>query len=131
MKLEELQYEAREDLAIKDQERLDQESFKNQNIKPKWLEYRSRYDQLLIMSKTNHQRLWRNKWEYYGGKAVAKINTNALDTPARNLIKINMIMSLLKAINKVVNSEIITAVKKKSFTLFLNIGRMVMREPNK
>ena len=42
-----------------------------------------------------------------------------------------MIISLLKAINKVVNSEIITAVKKKSFTLFLNIGRMVMREPNK
>lgn len=73
MKLEELQYEAREDLAIKDQERLDQESFKNQNIKPKWLEYRSRYDQLLIMSKTNHQRLWRNKWEYYGGKADAKV----------------------------------------------------------
>lgn len=73
MKLEELQYEAREDLAIIDQERLDQESFKNQNIKPKWLEYRSRYDQLLIMSKTNHQRLWRNKWEYYGGKADAKV----------------------------------------------------------
>ena len=73
MKLEELQYEAREDLAIKDQERLDQESFKNQNIKPKWLEYRSRYDQLLIMSKTNHQRMWRQKWEYYGGKADAKV----------------------------------------------------------
>ena len=73
MKLEELQYEAREDLAIIDQERLDQESFKNQNIKPKWLEYRSRYDQLLIMSKTNHQRMWRQKWEYYGGKADAKV----------------------------------------------------------
>ena len=73
MKLEELQHEAREDLAIKDQERLDQESFKNQNIKPKWLEYRSRYDQLLIMSKTNHQRMWRQKWEYYGGKADAKV----------------------------------------------------------
>ena len=25
------------------------------------------------MSKTNHQRLWRNKWEYYGGKADAKV----------------------------------------------------------
>ena len=73
MKLEELQHEAREDLAIIDQERLDQESFKNQNIKPKWLEYRSRYDQLLIMSKTNHQRMWRQKWEYYGGKADAKV----------------------------------------------------------
>ena len=73
MNLEELQHEAREDLAIIDQERLDQESFKNQNIKPKWLEYRTRYDQLLIMRRSDHQRLWREKWEYYGGKADAKV----------------------------------------------------------
>ena len=37
MKLEELQIEAKQDLHIKDQERLDQESYKNQNIKAKWL----------------------------------------------------------------------------------------------
>tara|TARA_B100001996_G_scaffold380660_1_gene368496 strand:+ start:845 stop:1276 length:432 start_codon:yes stop_codon:yes gene_type:complete len=73
MKLEELQNEARIDLKIIDQERLDQESFKNQNIKPKWLEYRTKYDQLLIMSKANHQRMYREKWEYYGGKADAKV----------------------------------------------------------
>ena len=73
MTLEELQKEAREDLAIMDQEKLDQESYKNQNIKPKWLEYRTRYDQLLIMSKTKHQKMWRDKWEYYGGKADAKV----------------------------------------------------------
>ena len=63
MNFEQLQTEAKEDLDILDQERLDQESFKNQKIKPKWLEYRSHYDQLLIMS----------KWEYYGGKAEAKV----------------------------------------------------------
>ena len=73
MTLEELQKEAREDLAIIDQEKLDQESYKNQNIKPKWLEYRTRYDQLLIMRRSDHQRLWREKWEYYGGKADAKV----------------------------------------------------------
>ena len=73
MSFEELKIEAREDLAILDQERLDQESFKNQNIKPKWLEYRSRYDQLLIMRRADHQRMYRAKWEYYGGKADAKI----------------------------------------------------------
>ena len=73
MTLEELQKEAREDLAIVDQEKLDQESYKNQNIKPKWLEYRTRYDQLLIMRRSDHQRLWREKWEYYGGKADAKV----------------------------------------------------------
>ena len=73
MKLEELQIEAKEDLKIKDQERLDQESYKNQNIKPKWLEYRTKYDQLLIMAKANHQKMYREKWEYYGGKADAKV----------------------------------------------------------
>ena len=73
MKLEELQSEAKQDLQIIDQERLDQESYKNQNIKPKWLEYRTKYDQLLIMSKANHQRMYREKWEYYGGKSDAKI----------------------------------------------------------
>ena len=73
MTLEELQKEAREDLVILNQERLDQESYKNQNIKPKWLEYRTKYDQLLIMSKANHQKMYREKWEYYGGKADAKV----------------------------------------------------------
>ena len=73
MTLEELQKEAREDLAIMDQEKLDQESYKKQNIKPKWLEYRTRYDQLLIMSKPKHQKMWRDKREYYGGKADAKV----------------------------------------------------------
>ena len=73
MTLEELQKEAREDLVILDQERLDQESYKNQNIKPKWLEYRTKYDQLLIMSRANHQKMYREKWEYYGGKSDAKV----------------------------------------------------------
>tara|TARA_Y100000034_G_C6835579_1_gene377540 strand:- start:683 stop:1114 length:432 start_codon:yes stop_codon:yes gene_type:complete len=73
MTLEELQKEARTDLTILDQERLDQESYKNQNIKPKWLEYRTKYDQLLIMAKANHQKMYREKWEYYGGKAEAKV----------------------------------------------------------
>ena len=73
MTLEELQNEARTDLTILDQERLDQESYKNQNIKPKWLEYRTHYDQLLIMAKANHQKMYREKWEYYGGKADAKV----------------------------------------------------------
>jgi len=73
MKLEEIQNEARNDLAIVNQERLDQESYKNQNIKPKWLEYKTKYDQLLIIAKADHQRMYRQKWEYYGGKADAKV----------------------------------------------------------
>ena len=73
MTLEELQKEAREDLAIVDQEKLDQESYKNQNIKAKWLDHRTNYDQLLIIAKANHQKMYREKWEYYGGKADAKV----------------------------------------------------------
>ena len=73
MKLEELQREAKQDLNITDQERLDQESYKNQNIKSKWLDHRTKYDQLLIIAKADHQRMYREKWEYYGGKADAKV----------------------------------------------------------
>ena len=73
MKLEELQREAKQDLNIEDQESLDQESYKNQNIKAKWLEYRTKYDQLLIIAKADHQKMYRAKWEYYGGKADAKV----------------------------------------------------------
>ena len=73
MTLEELQHEARQDLAVIDQERLDQESLKNQTIKSKWLEHRTKYDQLLIMRRSDHQKLYRDKWEYYGGKSDAKV----------------------------------------------------------
>ncbi len=73
MKLEELQNEARTDLAITNHERLDQESFKNQKIKSKWLDHRTKYEQLLMMRKADHQRMYREKWEYYGGKAEAKV----------------------------------------------------------
>ena len=73
MKLEELQREAKQDLNITDQERLDQESYKNQNIEAKWLDHRTKYDQLLIIAKADPQRMYREKWEYYGGKADAKV----------------------------------------------------------
>ena len=73
MTLEELQHEARQDLAVIDQERLDQESLKNQTIKAKWLEHRTKYDQLLIMRRADHQKLYREKCEYYGGKSDAKV----------------------------------------------------------
>ena len=73
MKLEELQNEARNDLAIVNQEKLDQESYKNQNIKPKWLEYKTKYDQLLIIAKADHQRMYRQKVGILWWKADAKV----------------------------------------------------------
>ena len=72
-KLSELQAEAKEDLVILDDEDLHQQSYKNQVIKPKWLDYKTKYKLLMFQCKADHKRLYREKWEYYGGKADAKI----------------------------------------------------------
>ena len=72
-KLSELQAEAKEDLVILDDEDLHQQSYKNQVIKPKWLDYKTKYKLLMFQCKAHHKRLYREKWEYYGGKADAKI----------------------------------------------------------
>ena len=75
-KLSELQVEAKEDLIIFDginDEDLHQQSYKNQIIKPKWLDYKSKYKLMMFQSKAEHKRLYRQKWEYYGGKSDAKV----------------------------------------------------------
>ena len=72
-KLNELQEEAKSDLAITRLENLDQESYKNQNIKPKWLEYKSRFELLKTQAHIKYTKLYREKWEYYGGKSDAKV----------------------------------------------------------
>ena len=73
MNLEELKKEAYKDLPITDQEHLDQESFRNQEIKSKWLDYKTRFELLLVKNKGDYQKLYRAKWEYYGGKSDAKV----------------------------------------------------------
>ncbi len=55
MDLETLKQTARKDLPITDEEKIDQESYKNQTIKQKWLDYKSEFELLLIKSKTDHQ----------------------------------------------------------------------------
>ena len=54
-------------------EHLDTESLKNQEIKATYLDHKSRYELLLFKAKGDYKRLYREKWEYYGGKADAKI----------------------------------------------------------
>ena len=51
MNLDELKIQASKDLAIEDEENLDQESYKNQRIKSKWLDYKSHFEGLLILAK--------------------------------------------------------------------------------
>ena len=72
MTLDELKMQVREDLKV-DDEHLDTESLKNQEIKATYLDHKSRYELLLYRAKGDYKRLYREKWEYYGGKADAKI----------------------------------------------------------
>ena len=72
MNLDELKLQVQKDLKV-DDEHLDTESLKNQEIKATYLDHKSRYELLLFKAKGDYKRLYREKWEYYGGKADAKI----------------------------------------------------------
>ena len=73
MNLDELKIIAEKDLPVTNDEHIDQESYKNQVIKQKWLDFKSDFEPMLIKARTDHQQLYREKWEYYGGKADAKV----------------------------------------------------------
>ena len=72
MNLDELKLQVQKDLKV-DDEHLDTESLKNQEIKATYLDHKSRYELLLFKAKGDYKRLYREKWEYYGGKSDAKI----------------------------------------------------------
>jgi hypothetical protein len=72
MTLDELKLQVQRDLKV-DNEHLDTESLKNQEIKANYLDYKSRYELLLYKAKGDYKRMYREKWEYYGGKSDAKI----------------------------------------------------------
>tara|TARA_R110000765_G_scaffold250324_2_gene351862 strand:- start:645 stop:1076 length:432 start_codon:yes stop_codon:yes gene_type:complete len=72
MTLDELKIQVQQDLKV-DNEHLDTESLKNQEIKAKYLDYKTRYELLLFKAKGDYKRIYRDKWEYYGGKSDAKI----------------------------------------------------------
>ena len=72
MTLDELKLQVQKDLKV-DDEHLDTESLKNQEINATYLDHKSRYELLWFKAKGDYKRLYREKWEYYGGKADAKI----------------------------------------------------------
>ena len=72
MNIDELKLEVQADLKINN-EHLDTESLKNQEIKAKYLDIKSKYELLLFKAKGDYKKMYREKWEYYGGKADAKI----------------------------------------------------------
>ena len=73
MNLEQLKEQASKDLVIENEENLDSESLKNQKLKAKYLEHKTRYQLLLQKANGDYQRMYREKWEYYGGKSDAKV----------------------------------------------------------
>ena len=72
MNLDELKLQVEKDLKV-DDEHLDTESLKNQEIKAKYLDIKSKYELLLFRAKGEYKKIYREKWEYYGGKADAKV----------------------------------------------------------
>ena len=72
MNLDELKLQVEKDLKV-DDEHLDTESLKNQEIKAKYLDVKSKYELLLFKAKGDYKRIYREKWEDYGGKADAKV----------------------------------------------------------
>tara|TARA_B100000965_G_scaffold343984_1_gene313973 strand:- start:398 stop:829 length:432 start_codon:yes stop_codon:yes gene_type:complete len=73
MTLDDLKEQVKNDLAILNDERLDTESFKNQELYSKYLDHKTNFELLLYRAKGDYKVLYREKWEYYGGKADAKI----------------------------------------------------------
>ena len=72
MTLDELKLQVSQDLKV-DDEHLDTESLKNQEIKAKYLDAKSKFALLLYRAKGDYKKLYREKWEYYGGKSDAKV----------------------------------------------------------
>ena len=72
MNLDELKLQVSQDLRV-DDEHLDTESLKNQEIKATYLDHKSKFELLLYRAKGDYKKLYREKWEYYGGKSDAKI----------------------------------------------------------
>ena len=72
MTLDELKVQVEKDLKIND-ERLDTESYRNQELYAKYLDHKTNFEFLLYRAKGDYKVLYRQKWEYYGGKADAKV----------------------------------------------------------
>ena len=72
MTLDELKEQVAKDLKVND-ERLDTEALKNQELYAKYLDHKSRFELLLHKAKGDYKKMYREKWEYYGGKADAKV----------------------------------------------------------
>ena len=72
MTLDELKQIVYKQLPV-DKDHLDTESLRNQALYAKFIDYKTNFDFLLAKAKGEYKVLYKEKWEYYGGKADAKI----------------------------------------------------------
>jgi len=72
MTLDDLKQIVENELKIDDLH-LDTESLKSQELYRRFLDYRTNFEFLLYKAKGDYKRLYKEKWEYYGGKADAKV----------------------------------------------------------
>ena len=72
MTLDELQSIVAKELRVND-EKLDSDSLKNQELYAKYLEHKSRFELLSHKARADYKRVYKEKWEYYGGKSDAKV----------------------------------------------------------
>ena len=72
MTLDELKQIVYKELPV-DKDHLDTESLRNQELYAKFIYYKTNFDFLLAKAKGEYKVLYKEKWEYYGGKADAKI----------------------------------------------------------
>ena len=72
MTLDELQSIVAKELRVND-EKLDSESLKNQELYAKYIEHKSRFELLSHKARADYKRVYKEKWEYYGGKSDAKV----------------------------------------------------------
>ena len=72
MTLDELKMEVYLSLKIND-ERLDTEALKNQELYAKYLDHKSRFELLLHKAKGDYKKMYREKWEYYSGKSDPQV----------------------------------------------------------
>ena len=72
MTLDELKQIVYKQLPV-DKDHLDTESLRNQELYAKFIDYKTNFDFLLAKAKGEYKVLYKEKWEYYGEKADAKI----------------------------------------------------------
>ena len=72
MTLDELKQIVYKQLPV-DKDHLDTESLRNQELYAKFIDYKTNFDFLLAKAKGEYKVLYKEKWEYYGGKADVKI----------------------------------------------------------